>query len=122
MPQRGTPNDKAYRNKYNRENRTTYNFAVYHTNEDDKPIADWMSNHQPYTQYLKGLVKTDMNTDRKWQICMGVAIGAWYADKFGWRELKTQLCTLAEELGEEIGLDSAEVHRQAHQVMERERL
>ena len=108
------------RKKWEYETQRLFKIKVSRISEND--MVEFIESKDSINGYLKGLVKTDMDTDRKWQICMGVAIGAWYADKFGWRELKTQLCTLAEELGKEIGLDSAEVHRQAHQVMERERL
>ena len=67
-------------------------------------------------------VSMDMDTDKAWAVCMGVRIGAEYARQFNWKKLGEQLVQLANELGQELGLAPDEVFREAHQVMERERL
>ena len=88
----------------------------------EKELEEHLNKHHPIGKYLKELVITDMDTHRAWAICMGVMIASEEARTYHWTDLEEKFKALAEELGQKLGLAPDEVRRQAHQVMERERL
>lgn len=108
------------RNKWKKDN--TILLSLRLSKQKDKAIIQALEEHRPLVSYIRELVKNDTDTDKAWAICMGVRIGAEYARTFKWVKLGEELAELANELGQKLGLAPDEVRRQAHQVMERERL
>ena len=108
------------RKKWEYETQRLFKIKVSRISEKD--MVEFIESKDSINGYLKGLVKADMDTDKAWAICMGVRIGAEYARTFKWVKLGEELVELANELGQKLGLAPDEVFRQAHQVMERERL
>ena len=108
------------RKKWEHDTQRLFKLKVSRLSENN--IVEFIESKYSINGYLKDLVKADMDTERLWRICMGVATGAEYAKRYGWEPLHTQLWKLAVELGARLGLDPGEVYRQSHQVQESERL
>ena len=105
---------------WKKENMIRYTLRISKKSKTD--MISHIEKNRPVNNYLRGLVEQDMDTHRKWAICMGVAMAAEQARRFNWKELYEQLGKLSAELGRELGLTPDQVYREAHQVQERERL
>ena len=108
------------RKKWEYETQRLFKIKVSRISEKD--MVEFIESKDSINGYLKGLVKADMDTDKAWAICMGVMIASEEARTYHWTDLEEKFKALAEELGQKLGLAPDEVRRQAHQVMERERL
>lgn len=108
------------RNKWKKDN--TILLSLRLSKQKDKAIIQALEEHRPLVSYIRELVKNDTDTDKAWAICMGVMIASEEARTYHWTDLEEKFKALAEELGQKLGLAPDEVVRQAHQVMERERL
>jgi len=111
---------EKWRDNWKKEH--TERFTVRINKDKEKDLLDHMKCNAPYQTFVKRLIRNDMDTHRKWAICMGVAMAAEQARRFNWKELYEQLGKLSAELGRELGLTPDQVYREAHQVQERERL
>ena len=56
------PRDKDNWNRWNRENIKT--FSVRLSKKKDMEIISWMENHKPSNEYLKGLIRADMEKQK----------------------------------------------------------
>ena len=63
MPRKksGNFNQKEYQAKYEQENLIQKKVRFNRKNEEDMILLDWAMSHKNFSQYIKGLISSDMN-------------------------------------------------------------